>query len=197
MPKKVTLLAIIILVTMGLFLFAEWNRGSAFPNPVQSPAGNQTTSSVAVTNPTSSVGQQAPTIFEYHIALPNTLMLVDSQGRRTGKDPATGALYHEIPDTSYTEEGIGSTNTDGVLFAWNVTGRYTLYVLGGTTGPYRIVASPRQELTGIIQRGAMDAYSLNSLSVTDKPNLSFQSTLSSTASVTTAPPNNLPPSPTP
>ena len=51
----------------------------------------------------------------YAINLPNALMLVDSQGRRTGKDPATGILYHEFPGTAYEEDSLSPHNGSGEL----------------------------------------------------------------------------------
>ncbi|HUC01276.1 MAG TPA: hypothetical protein VMA75_00005, partial [Candidatus Paceibacterota bacterium] len=44
---------------------------------------------------------QVPIWGQYDINLPNGLILVDSQGRRTGEDPITGTLYNEIPNTAY------------------------------------------------------------------------------------------------
>jgi hypothetical protein len=38
--------------------------------------------------------QRNAVAFEYHVNLPNGIMLVDSEGRRTGKDPATGTIPH-------------------------------------------------------------------------------------------------------
>jgi len=135
----------------------------------------------------------------FAINLPNSLMLVDSQGRRTGKDPATGIMYHEIPGTSYFE--IGSSGQ--LYFYTPPNGRYTLYILGGATGQYYLDSwvydggptPPRRVSTsGTIQKGSMIAYTQNY----DTANFAsstpfFQSNISSTASITSAPPNNLPP----
>jgi hypothetical protein len=142
-----------------------------------------------------------PLFNEIHINLPNTLMLVDSQGRRTGKDPATGIVYREIPGATYGED-----NKSGELFfSEPPKGQYSLYILGGQTGTYHLDAwidsgkgqTPPQRISGNIQAGSMLKY----LQVYNTTNLasstfSFSTVVSSTAIVTSAPPNNLPlPSP--
>src|SRR5438046_6938641 len=69
---------------------------------------------------------------EYHVNAPNALMLVDSQGRRTGKDPITGILYREIPNTSYGEDQSKPGAISGELFTTNLpNGQYMIYVLRG------------------------------------------------------------------
>ena len=90
-------------------------------------------------------------------------MLVDLQGRRTGKDPTTGTLYHEIPGTSYDEVGSATTNGAGELFTSDLpNGQYALYVLGGQTGRYWLDAShygqQDQTFRGTIQADSMVAY---------------------------------------
>jgi len=129
-----------------------------------------------------------PRTYEYHVNLPNALMLVDSQGRRTGKDPSAGVFYHEIPGTGY-----GEGEHSGQLGISGPVGQYTLYILGGTTGSYWIGAWPPQEVTGNIQASAMDVYTLDfSPTSTENPKLVFRNTASSTASITSTPPHNLP-----
>ena len=136
---------------------------------------------------------------QYTINAPDALMLVDSQGRRTGKDPRTGNLYREIPNTGYQE--LASTNSGGGFFdeltlANLPKGQYTLYVLGAQTGPYAVDIANNQgqsPLEGTVQAGSMMAYTQNY----DPTNLasstfSFAANISSTASITSAPPNNLP-----
>lgn len=144
-----------------------------------------------------------PRINTYAINLPNALILVDSQGRRTGKDPITGLLYHEISGTSYFEEG----HSGQLYFSTPSIGKYKVYVLGGKTGQYHLDSlvddgGPHppvaQRISGDIQAGSMIAYrqdydTANIASST----LSFSDTASSTASITSAVPNNLPPPPVP
>ena len=152
---------------------------------------------------TSTLPRQTPVWGEYHVNAPNALMLVDAQGRRTGKDPTTRTLYREIAGTSYGEEYIGTNHGVGELFTSDLpNGHYTLYVLGGQTGSYWLDAShygqQDQTFRGNIQAGSMIAYVQNY----DMANLAsstflFSSTTSSTASITSVLPNNLPPPPVP
>lgn len=140
----------------------------------------------------------------YAINLPNSLMLVDAQGRRTGKDPATGVFYHEIPDTMYSEDSIspGHGSAQLTLFAPG-NGRYMLYVLGNQTGQYHLDSwiddgGPKspvpQRVSGIVKKGSMVSYAQNyDLARIANSTLSFNEALSSTASVTVIPPHNLPP----
>jgi hypothetical protein len=127
------------------------------------------------------------------------LILVDSQGRRTGKNPLTGTLYHEIPGTSYSEVGSPSSGGAGELLTSDLpSGQYILYVLGGQTGTYWLdathYAQEDQHFGGAIQAGFMIAYAQNydAASIAGST-FSFQGTASSTASITSAPPDNLPP----
>jgi hypothetical protein len=113
--------------------------------------------------------------------------LVDSQGRRTGKDPITGAFYHEIPNSGYGEAG-----HSGQLAISGPDGQYTLYVLGGKTGSYWVDAWPRQEVTGNVQANAMDVYPITFSTATENPRLMLGGTSSSTTSITATRANNLP-----
>jgi len=135
---------------------------------------------------------------EYHINAPNALMLVDSRGRRTGKNPVTGTIYHEIPNTGYDEITTNPGHPVGELFTSNLpNGQYTLYVLGGHDGQYRLYAANNQQQQTFqdnIKTGSVVAYAQNY----DSSNLSsstfmFEATSSSSAIITSAPPNNLPP----
>lgn len=148
--------------------------------------------SVNVENSNSQADAPYPPIQgEYHVNLPNQLMLVDSQGRRTGEDPASGIVYREIPNTNY-----GDVGSDGELFTSNLpSGQYALYVLGGQTGSYWIDGEhdgqPGQIFRGAIQKGSMIAYvqNYNTADIASST-FSVSSTFPSTASLTTAPPNN-------
>jgi hypothetical protein len=85
---------------------------------------------------------------EYIVNSPNALMLVDSQGRRTGKDPGTGTFYREIPSTSYGEEAVNPGHPNGELFTSDLpNGQYTLYVRGGKTGFYGLGIAINGRLT--------------------------------------------------
>jgi len=114
-------------------------------------------------------------------------MLVDSQGRRTGKDPITGVFYHEIPGTGYGEDnGSGELATLGLP-----AGQYKLYVLGGENGSFWVEGYHSGSATGTIEIGAMETYILN-LPLNTTSTLTFAGSVSSTASITAAPPHNLP-----
>jgi hypothetical protein len=148
---------------------------------------------------------QDPVVNEYIVNEPNALILVDSQGRRTGKDPNTGTLYHEIPNTSYVEEATSPGHPNGELFVSDLSnGQYTLYVLGGRTGSYALDAwlddwqhrPSSQGITGNIQVGSMIAYEQNYDSANfASSTFSFAGSGSSTVSITSAPAHNLPPPP--
>jgi hypothetical protein len=189
---------VLAIVVLGIILI---DHRSNTPNVVvvatSTPRTNQTSTSVGSTPPAISPANS------YAINLPNSLMLVDSQGRRTGKDPITDTFYHEIPGTSYSEEG----SSGQLYFFTPPTGEYTLYVLGGETGQYHldIWVDPGnsgppapQRISGSIQRGFMVAYTQH-YDAADIPGSTFSvsSSASSTASITSVPPNNLPPPPVP
>ena len=163
--------------------------------------GTNTPSAVTNSQPiptTTSTPSAGPIVWgEYHINVPNSLILVDSQGRRTGKDPIAGTLYNEIPGTSYDEVATTPGHPVGELFTSNLpNGQYTLYVLGGRTGLYGLYAANNQEsqtFQGNIQDGSMIAYlqSYNSSNLASST-FSLAGVSSSTASITSAPPQNLP-----
>lgn len=148
---------------------------------------------------------QVPRWGEYHVSLPDALMLVDAQGRRTGKDPATGTIYREIPNTSYIEIGTPTTNGAGELFTSDLpNGRYTLYILGGKTTKYWLDASQygqkHQSFKGTIQPGSMILYAQNyDMARLASSTFTFAGMASSTLAITSNPPHNLlpPPVPTP
>ena len=187
-----SLIVLALVVAVALIFFrSSRNLTTNIPIVTQIPATTTSQVSNATTsNNTTTLPQQrrTPRTYEYHVNLPNALMLVDSQGRRTGKDPSAGVFYHEIPGTGY-----GEGEHSGQLGISGPVGQYTLYILGGTTGSYWIGAWPPQEVTGNIQASAMDVYTLDfSPTSTENPKLVFQGTASSTANITTAPPHNLP-----
>ena len=146
---------------------------------------------------------QAPAVIEYHVNLPNGIMIVDSQGRRTGKNPITGLIYREIPGTSYNEDGLSPTNRVGEVYVSGATDNlYSLYILGGGDGPYWVTADfddwpngklSSQVLRGNVQGGYMVAYEqkynlVNLVSST----ISYKESYSSTASITSELRHNLP-----
>jgi hypothetical protein len=199
----VIILIVVAVILIWHYLYVRpWNL-APYPNMGTASAPTSKTPATIVSSTTSATIASQPAspvskTYEYHVNAPNTLMLVDSQGRRTGENPVTGTLYHEIPGTSYSEEGMSPTNQIGDLIVQGVSdGQYALYVLGGKTGSYwvGIAGSPSQTIYGNIDVGTMAAYTIgySELNTASSGLPSFQGISSSTASITAAPPNNLPP----
>jgi hypothetical protein len=187
---------VLIIVAVIGFVYSRTFQGGMGANQ---PSATSTT--VQVATPTTSVPTASSTVItnaepsftdEYDVSLPDSLILVDSQGRRTGKDPITGTLYHEIPGTTYQESG-----HSGELIATNMSnGAYTIYVLGAQPGAYWIdVGTPGQKaqiFRGTIEKGAMISYAqIVDVSNAKSSTLSLGSAFSSTVSVTSVPPRNL------
>lgn len=180
---SVVLVAVAIIIGFTVFYRAPGVNSNLHVNQTSTVAKN--VSSTTIENIASTTTAQRTPSYEFHVNLPNSLMLVDPQGRRTGKDPATGIFYHEIPGTGYGEDnGSGELATLGLS-----AGQYKLYVLGGGNGSYWIEGS--ENATGTIQVGTMRIYILN-LPSNGTSSMIFVGSVSSTVSVTAAVPNNLP-----
>lgn len=193
---KKALIALAVVVFLGIVFLIAWNLlARSKTRPTASTSGTTTALSSTSPSPTSTIDVWG----EYHVSLPDGLMLVDSQDRRTGKDPITGTLYHEIPGTSYEEIGSPETHGAGELLTSNLpSGRYTLYVLGGATTSYWLDAShygqQHQLFRGAIQAGSMIAYVQNyDVNHVASSTFSYAGATSSTVSITSIPPSNLPP----
>lgn len=202
MDKKKLLIVglVIVLVLFGLAL-RRFSDDILTPSTSTSKFATSTTQTAS--NRISSTQPIPENIWgQYDINEPNAIMLIDSQGRRTGKDPLTGMIYREIPNTSYGIDESKPGHPVGELTLSNLpSGQYTLYVLGGVTGPYGLYVAnnnTNQSFEGNIQKGEMISYvqNFNPNNLTSST-FSVSSTVSSTASITTAPPNNLPPPPVP
>ncbi len=87
--KLISILVVIAVLIVGIITWFVFSYN---------PALNH--GSISKNSPSTSTSTQSPLWGEYHVNAPNALMLVDSRGRRTGKDPVTGILYREIPGTS-------------------------------------------------------------------------------------------------
>lgn len=208
--NKIVMGLIVILVVVGVALILLQMSNSSSVDylnskPTSTVVGQNPifTTQSAVSSTASSTSPQTNVWGEYHVSLPDSIMLVDSQGRRTGKDPVTGMRYHEIPGTSYSEVGSPSTGGAGELLTSDLpNGRYTLYVLGGRNGSYWLDAShygqQDQNFSGTIQVGSMVAYTqdYNAANLASST-FSFKETVSSTTGITSAPPRDLPPPPVP
>jgi hypothetical protein len=113
------------------------------------------------------------------------LLLTDGTGRRLGRDPATGALHHEIQDGRYEPvinpnptlpvgpRGLAGT---GIALRTPAEGRYELQVIGADRAAYEYIVQAwdrtgRPRWThfgrGATEPGAVDRYALTySLSLT-------------------------------
>lgn len=76
---------------------------------------------------------------------PAELLLIDSQRRKTGKDPRSNNTYQTIPGSSYEEESIADDVTGDpgpvtlIIDIRNpLSGEYDLLVIGTQTGKYTI-----------------------------------------------------------
>ena len=115
MNKKILIIGVAVLVLIFIMVLVVISRNFLVKNPVLQ---NTTNTQMVVTATNQASGEATSTLSRtngYAINLPNALMLVDSQGRRTGKDPATGILYHEIPGTAYEEDSLSPHNGSGEL----------------------------------------------------------------------------------
>lgn len=158
--KTLCIIGLILLVLILAVLLWSHERSQ--------PPTASTTTSVTSTTPQPAPRTTISRTNTYAINLPNALILVDSQGRRTGKDPATGILYREIPGASYSEDTISPGHGSGQLVLSNpAAGNYTLYVLGKETGQYHLDAwiddgGPNppvpQRITGNIEADSMISY---------------------------------------
>ena len=193
------LIAVFLVTAIAVFFFSKPHDSR--PSLIATNLQALTTTNIATSSPANSLSNLQN---EYHIDLPNGIMLIDSQGHRTGKDPATGMRYHEIPGTSYGEDCLTKNDCAGELFfSPPAQGEYTLYILGGDKGTFGLDAwdnqGPSQIIRGDIQPGSINVYSLNftPATVASSSVVSFEEAMSSTVSITSAPPNNLPLPPVP
>lgn len=197
---------ILIGIVLTIFISSTSNKPVSYLNIEATSTQDQAS---IVTMPTNSNAPTVPatstlSIINYHytIGLPNSLMVVDFKGRRTGKDPVTGVFYHEIAGSSYAEVGSATSSTKGtaeLFFSEPPFAQYTVYVLGGETGQYSLSASAyspalqTQQFSGGIKLGSMISFVPNYDTTNPAAfTLSLKAHLSSTASITSAPAQNLP-----
>jgi len=79
---------------------------------------------------------------------PVQMLLIDSLGRETGVDPATGSMLSQIPGSSYLADTKASDTTGATLQQTEIdvqaaaTGTYSLQVIGTQTGQYSVDLVP-------------------------------------------------------
>ena len=125
MNKKL-LFAAGVVVVLAIVLYVAYSAKNGNNQP---PANIPPVVSVATsTSPAPSMGTP---YLQYTVNLPNGLVLTDSEGRRTGKDPVTGAAYNEIPGASYQEQGDAD-----LYFPHPPAGSYKIQIVGPQAGNY-------------------------------------------------------------
>ena len=158
MNKKIVGIGIVIVIVAVVAFSAS--RVLKSGHNAAPPIGNSSTTTV-VTSPSPS---HLPLSIYYTINLPDVLLVTDTSGRRVGKDLATGAIYNEIPNSSYVEQQEGS-----LTISAPAAGTYTITVLGGQTGPYTLESyvfdgqhpPVPQVISGSIKMGAVVTYTQN------------------------------------
>ena len=66
---------------------------------------------------------------------PAEMLIFDALGRRTGYDPGSGVILHEIPDAFYYEEGPIIDPETGQV---GIPGHKELYLINADNGPYQL-----------------------------------------------------------
>lgn len=86
-----------------------------------------------------------PSFIYFYLASPAELIVIDSQGRKTGFDPTTQTYYYEISNAVYYEERLDNDETGepGIpIKVLNIgqpgNGIYTLQVIGIDSGSYEL-----------------------------------------------------------
>lgn len=109
---------------------------------------------------------------------PAELLVIDSLGRKLGKDPVSGNIYNEIPNGSYFSdsmddpfsESIGLSHESKSIYIGNpASGNYDIRVIGTGSGDYSLDflaygnngASYNKSFSGTTENGAQSGYGLN------------------------------------
>ena len=125
-----------------------------------------------------------------YLASPAELLITDPLGRRLGKDPITGIVYNEIPDSIYTEEGpIVSSDTPlepdemheskVIYIPLPIDGEYAIQVIGTDSGTYaldfstynNIGESTDASFEAVTDTGVISDYSIDYSSVPEEPTI--------------------------
>ncbi len=86
---------------------------------------------------------------DFTIASPAELLIIDSMGRKLGKDPINNIEYNEIPGGTYTREGIGNPNSSNNNYHYlksiwipdPLDINYRLQVIGTGEGQYKLFSN--------------------------------------------------------
>jgi hypothetical protein len=125
-----------------------------------------------------------PTSSLHIVSDPAGLLIMDSQGRQTGLDPATGNTLAQIPYSNYTDNFLSSDTSGALLLQKELdienasSGSYKLQIIGLTTGTYSVDIVPFDSLgmlgvplsiSGVQTPGAIETFFLVYTSVPDRP----------------------------
>jgi parallel beta-helix repeat protein len=116
----------------------------------------------------------------FYLSSPAELLVTDPQGRKLGNDPILNITYNEIPESSYTQEGLIITSdtplyssqihkTKVIYIPTPIDGNYDIQVIGTDTGSYELNTftydnqgeSHTQTQTGNTQTDLSIDYNLN------------------------------------
>jgi len=105
-----------ILQEPGHFIVASKKQGSDYS--IADPAWENKTTLAAYSNSFQSMRRFEKTTtdlsaIQISAPAPTEIFVTDSKGKRTGKDPQTGQIYNEIPDSYYTIEPAYSDQNQG------------------------------------------------------------------------------------
>jgi hypothetical protein len=115
------LLTLVCFVAVVLLVSVLQNNRSTPPTPLPPVASSS-----------GSVRATFPRHILYATNRPNALIVIDSAGRKTGKDPASGIVYQEIPGAKYSEE----EHSAQVLYTEPPAGQFKINIIGAAVGRY-------------------------------------------------------------
>jgi hypothetical protein len=129
-------------------------------------------------------GNSPDRVLSIEVHSPVEIIFIDSEGRRTGYDPRTDTIYHEIPGSSYGVELLAAIDGGGGVLEQTVLditsatlGEYILQAIGTDSGLYTLEIVATNDLgEGILTRfgretyaGNVDTFSITYSSSTGQP----------------------------
>lgn len=148
---KRTIPWIVVLFAIVVAGLVVWSFAANDSASVKQAESNAHPTSTTVSAPTSTPSSLSDLFNVYSVANPDGLLMTDSSGRRTGQDPRTGAVYQEIPNTTYVPQPHGIQLT----FTNPPAGIYTIQIVGNHTGQYKFGVS----INNGAQQAQMPTYS--------------------------------------